>query len=461
MLQRYIGDKAFYRRVLGIAFPLVIQNAITSFVSLLDNVMIGQVGTLQMSGVSIVNQLMFIFNLCIFGATAGAGIFTAQFYGLGDEKNIRYTVRFKVMTCTLLSFAWCGALLMADTGLIGMYLQGEGSAADAAATLNYGREYLHMIVWGLLPFALCNAYASTLRETGQTVVPMVGSIAALFTNLALNYVLIFGHFGAPAMGVKGAALATVIARFVELAVVAGWAHLHTHRHTFIRGLYRSFYLPVRLLTAIIRKATPLIINESLFATGLALVNQSYSTCGLEVVPALNICSTIAQIAGVAYFATGNTTGIILGQMMGAGQSEERIRDSSRKLILLSVASGVLFGGLIAALSGVFPTLYNTTDQVRAIATQLILINALMLPSNSYVHASYFALRSGGKTMITFLFDSGFMWGVYVPCAFLLSRFTALPIVPLYFICQSVEYIKAVVGWLMLKKCNWIQNLTKK
>lgn len=460
MLQKYIGDRAFYRRVMAIAIPLIIQNAITSFVSLLDNVMIGQVGTLQMSGVSIVNQLLFIFNLCIFGANAGAGIFTAQFHGLGDEKNIRYTVRFKLMACTLLSLVWCVVLFLADNSLIGMYLQGEGSAADAAATLVYGREYLHIMLFGLLPFALCNAYASSLRETGQTVVPMVGSIAALLTNLVLNYVLIFGHFGLPAMGVKGAALATVIARFAELAVVAGWTHLHSRRLPFVRGIYRSLYVPFRLLTSIIRKATPLMCNEVLFATGLALVNQSYSTCGLEVVPALNICSTIAQIAGVAYFATGNSTGIILGQMMGAGESEERIRDSSRKLILLSVASGILFGGFIAALSGVFPTLYNTTDQVRGIATQLILINALMLPSNSYVHAAYFALRSGGKTLITFLFDSGFMWGVFVPSAFFLSRFTSLPIVPLYFICQSVEYIKAVVGWLMLKKCRWIQNLTK-
>ncbi len=459
MLQKYIGDKAFYRRVMAIAIPLIIQNAITSFVSLLDNIMVGQVGTLQMSGVSIVNQLLFIFNLCIFGANAGAGIFTAQFHGSGDEKSIRYTFRFKIISCALLTFAGCGILLLADTSLIGMYLQGEGSVADAAATLNYGREYLHMMLWGLLPFAICNAYSTSLRETGQTVVPMVGSIVAVFVNLVLNYVLIFGHFGLPAMGVRGAALATVISRFTELAVVAGWAHFHSHRHAFIRGAYRSVYVPARLLTSIIGKATPLMINECLFATGLAFVNQCYSTCGLDVVPAVTICTTIFQVASVAYMAMGHCVGIIMGQMMGAGEKEEQIRDANRKLVALSVASGIFFGVLTGLLSDVFPGLYNTTDQVRALAGQLILISALVLPSNAYVHSAYFTLRSGGKTLITFVFDSGFMWCVYVPCAFVLSRFTNLPIVPLYLICQCVDYLKSFAGWVMLKKCRWIQNLT--
>lgn len=460
MLQRYIGDRAFYRRVMSVAIPIVVQSAITSFVSLLDNIMVGQVGNLQMSGVSIVNQLLFIFNLCIFGANSGAGIFTAQFYGNADDTGIRHTFRFKIMVCALLVAVWCTILILADTPLIRMYLQGEGSAEDAAAALSYGQEYLKVMLWGLLPFALSNAYSGTLRETGQTVVPMVGGIVAVFVNLILNYVFIFGHFGAPAMGVRGAALATVISRFAELAIVTGWTHLHSEKCPFIRGVYRSFYVPGKLLVCIIRKGFPLLLNECLFAIGHVLVNQSYSTCGLDVVPAMNINDTVWNLASVAYMAMGNSVSIIMGQMLGAGTDEVGVRDANRKLIALSLALGIVFGAITAAFSHLFPLLYNTTSEVRTLAGQLILISAATIPFYAYVHAAYFTLRSGGKTGITFLFDCGFMWGLMVPTAFILSRFTDLSIIPLYLICQVPEIVKCFVGALMVKKGSWIQNLAK-
>lgn len=458
MLQRYIGDRAFYRRVAAVAIPIVIQSAITSFVSLLDNIMVGQVGTMQMSGVSIVNQLLFIFNLCIFGANAGAGIFTAQFHGNADDTGVRHTFRFKVMVCTLLVALWYAILIFADDPLIGLYLQGEGDPAEAAAILEYGKDYLKVMLWGFLPFALSNAYCGTLRETGQTVVPMVAGIIAVFVNLLFNYILIFGHFGAPAMGVQGAALATVISRFVELAIVAGWTHFNSKKCPFIKGAYRSMYLPGNLLGNIIRKGSPLLVNECLFAVGVAVVSQCYSTCGLDVVPAMNINNTIWNLASVSYLAMGNSVGIIMGQMLGAGISREEVTDYNRKLCVLSIVAGAVFGGICALFAGAFPMLYNTTDQVRTLASQLILISSLMIPFNAYVHAAYFTLRSGGKTGITFLFDCGFMWGLLVPLAFILSRFTNLPIIPLYLICQGAEIIKSFVGYLMVRSGTWIQNL---
>ena len=460
MLQRYIGDRAFYRRVAGVAIPIVIQSAITSFVSLLDNIMVGQVGTLQMSGVSIVNQLLFIFNLCIFGANAGAGIFTAQFHGNDDTVGIRYTFRFKIVVCTLLVALWCAILILADGPLIGLYLQGEGDPTEATAVLQHGKDYLKIMLWGLLPFAISNAYCGTLRETGETVVPMVAGIVAVFVNLIFNYVLIFGHFGAPAMGVQGAALATVISRFTELAIVAGWTHFNKKKCPFIKDAYRSIYLPSSLLGNIIRKGSPLLVNECLFAVGLAMVNQSYSTCGLDVVPAMNISNTIWNLASVSYLAMGNSVGIIMGQMLGAGTSRAEVIDYDRKLCFLSTVAGGVFGGICALFAGAFPMLYNTTDQVRTLASQLILISSLMIPFNAYVHAAYFTLRSGGKTGITFLFDCGFMWGLLVPLAFILSRFTNLPIIPLYLICQGAEVIKSFVGYLMVRSGIWIQNLAK-
>ena len=405
MLKRYIGDKAFYRRVLAVALPIIIQNGITNFVSLLDNIMVGQVGTVPMSGVAIVNQLMFVFNLCIFGATSGAGIFTAQFFGSRDRDGMRHTFRFKVLIGILLSVLGIGVFLLAGTPLIQVYLNGEGDLTNAAQSLAYGKDYLDVMLWGLVPFALANAYASTLRETNKTMVPMVAGIAAVLVNLCLNYVLIFGHFGAPAMGVTGAAVATVISRYVELAIVAGWTHLNRQKNPYIVGAYRSLFIPGKLLRQIILKGMPLLINEALWSVGMAFINQCYSTRGLDVVAATNISSTLYNLGSVVYISMGNAVGIIIGQMLGAGDDAPTVRDADRKLIFTSVVSCLLFGGITAGLSHVFPLIYNTSDSVRALAAEMICISALMMPFNAYTNAAYFTLRSGGQTLVTFVFDS--------------------------------------------------------
>jgi Na+-driven multidrug efflux pump len=363
------------------------------------------------------------------------------------------------LICLLISLLGCGIFLGLDETLIGLYLTGDGDAATAAMILSEGKKYLHVMIWGFLPFAMTQVYASTLKETGNTVLPMIAGISATAINLVGNYILIFGHFGAPAMGVQGAALATVISRFAELAIVALWTHAHKDHAPYICGAFRSFHVPGRLLKTIVIKGMPLLLNEFLWASGMAMLNQCYSTCGLDVVPAQNISSTLFQLSNVVFLSMGNAVGIIMGQMLGAGNSEIQVRDSNRKLLFVSVASGVLFGSLMAAFSGLFPLLYNTTDSVRALATALICVNAVMMPFNSYTNATYFTLRSGGQTMVTFLFDSCFVCCVCVPIAFCLSRFTAIPILPLFITCQSLELVKCAIGAFMLKQGKWIQNLT--
>lgn len=460
MLKKIIGDRAFYRRVLAVALPIIIQNGISNFVSLLDNIMVGQVGTLQMSGVAIVNQLLFVFNLCIFGGVSGAGIFTAQFFGNQDHEGVRQTFRFKFLLSLIIGVLGIALFQLAGTPLIRLYLQGEGTPEDSRLTLEYGLSYLSVMLTGLLPFALANAYSSTLRETGQTLVPMIAGIAAVLVNLALNYVLIFGHLGLEPMGVRGAAIATVVSRYVELAIVAGWTHLHGEKNPFIRGAYRSMHISGNLLKKIAIKGTPLLINECLWASGMAVMNQCYSTRGLDVVAAVNICSTLSNLTSVVYLSMGSVVAILIGQMLGAGRPAEEVRDWDRKLIALSVMSCFLFGSITAAFSGLFPMIYNTGAQVRATAAALICVNAAVMPFNAYNHASYFTLRAGGKTIVTFIFDSGFVWLINVPLAYCLSRFTAIPIIPLYALCLGAELLKCVLGTYMLKKSNWIQNLAQ-
>jgi putative MATE family efflux protein len=461
-MQHKLNDtRAVYKRALVVALPIIIQNGITNFVSLLDNIMVEQAGSAQMSGVSTVNTLLFVFNLCIFGACSGAGIFTAQFFGSQDHEGVRHTFRFKLIANLLLSLIGIGIFALGGERLIGLYLQGDGDPAHAAQILFYGKKYLAVMMIGFVPFALSGAYASTLRESGQTTVPMVAGVCAVVVNLCLNYVLIFGHFGAPALGAEGAAVATVISRFVELAIVALWTHLHPDQNPFIRGAYRSLYIPGKLLKNIIVKGMPLLVNEFFWASGMAIMRQCYSTCSLDVVPAMNISTVFQDLGSVVYLSMGNAVGIIMGQMMGAGESRENVRHANNKLIFISVAAGVIFGGIMASLSGVFPSIYREeTVEVRHLATQLILVSACMMPVFSYANASYFTLRSGGQTMVTFLFDSVFVWVVNVPLAYCLSRFTNLPIVPLYAICVGVDIFKCLVGFAMIRRGLWIRNLTE-
>ena len=459
MRNRLNGGLGYYSRILSIAIPIIIQNGITNFVNLLDNIMVGQVGTIPMSGVSIVNGVLFVFNLCVFGASSGAGIFTAQFHGSKDDEGVRNTFRFKILVCLVISLI--GTLIFAFGGrlLIGLYLTGDGDAAMAAGAMEYGLKYLRIMIIGFLPFALSNAYSSTLRETGVTIVPMAAGITAVFVNLILNYILIFGHFGAPALGVEGAAIATVVSRFVELAIVAAWTHTHPQKHRYIQGVFRSFRIPGKLLKNIVIKGMPLLINEFFWASGMAIQNQCYSTCGLDVVPALNISRTLFEVGSVVFLSLGNSVGIIMGQMLGANLARDEIRMHNRRLMTFATVVGGSFGILMIAFSHLFPQLYNTTDEVRLLAARLICICGFMMPFNSYTNAAYFTLRSGGQTLVTFLFDSCFVWTVCVPLAFILSRFTDMGILPLYFIIQATDWVKCALGAYMIKQGKWIQNLT--
>lgn len=454
---KFIGDRNFYKMVLAIAVPIMIQNGITNFVSLLDNIMIGQIGTEQMSGVAIVNQLLFVYNLCLFGGVSGAGIFTAQYFGQKNEEGVRQTVRFKIWMVFLITLITVILLLYAGDPLIAFYLQGDGTAKSAAATLRYGKEYLMIMLPGLVPFMLVQVYSSTLRECGQTILPMKAGVIAVFVNLILNYILIYGKLGAPALGVQGAAIATIISRFVECAVVLIHTHRHVQQNPFVKGLYSTLKVPAGLVAKIITKGMPLLLNETLWAAGMAMLTQCYSIRGLNVIAALNISNTINNVFNIVFLALGDSVAIIVGQLLVAGKMKEA-RDTDNKMIAFSVISCTVMAVFMLLLAQFFPLLYNTSSDARALATYFIMLTAVFMPQNAFLHASYFTLRSGGRTVITFLFDSVFIWCVSVVIAFTLSRYTTLPVLAVYAFVQMGDWIKCVIGFILVKKGVWLQNI---
>lgn len=457
MFSSLIGDRKFYRHVLAVSLPIMIQNFITNFVSLLDNIMVGRIGTTAMTGVAIANQLIFVFNLCIFGCVSASGIFTAQFFGRGDQRGVADTMRFKLYSGLVLGAAGIAVFALLGGNLISLYLQGEGSPEDAAASLAAGLDYLRIMLAGLLPFVLVQCYASTLREVGQTFVPMVAGITAVAVNLSFNYILIFGKFGAPAMGASGAALATVLSRYVELLIVVIWTHRHHDKNPFARMTFTTWAVPRGLVAKIMIKGMPLMLNELFWSLGVAALSQCYSWRGLHVVAATNISSTITNLFNVIHLALGSSVSIIVGQLLGAGDMEKAV-DHDRKLIAFSSGLCLAIGTVMFLLAPLFPQIYNTEQSVRDLATAFIRIMAVYMPFGAFLHASYFTLRSGGKTVITFLFDSVFICCVSLPAAYILAHFTAVPIVPLYAAVQAIDLIKCVIGFILVKKRVWVQNI---
>ncbi|MBR0360588.1 MAG: MATE family efflux transporter [Clostridia bacterium] len=458
-MKTFIGDKAFYRRTLAVAMPIMIQNGITNFVSLLDNIMVGRIGTEQMSGVAITNQLIFIFNLCIFGATAGAGIFTAQYYGEHNCDGVRNTLRFKLIIGALVTALAFTVFLIFGDNLIWAYLSGNSDGGDMQAAFGYAKSYLNLMLISFIPFMVLQSYSGTMRECNETMLPMKAGFVAVAVNIALNYVLIYGKLGVPALGVNGAAIATITARFVETGIVISWLHRHKKEHPYGEGLYRNFSVPKKLFRAIFPKSLSLMINEGLWSGGMAVLALAYSSRGLNTISGMNIANTLYNVFSVVFIALGCAISIIVGQLLGAEKFQEAKKTSTR-LIFFAVTCCTIIAFVLAGVAPFFPKIYNTTAEAKQIATHFLIAQAIFMPISALMNAEYFTLRSGGKTTITLIFDSTFMWFLSVPVAFILSKFTGLSAVLVFVGVQCVEIIKCIVGAIMVKKGIWIHNLTK-
>lgn len=454
---RLIGSRAFYSAVLAIVIPVIIQNTVTNVVSLLDNVMVGRVGTLEMSAVAIVNQLLFIFNLCIFGGLAGPGIFATQYAGAKDDEGVRHCFRVKWMIAVSMLVLAFVIFTMIPEKLVSIYLAEGTAAEDAAATLAFGMEYLSIMLWGLIPFAITQIYASTLREVGETRLPMMAGVIAILVNLVFNYLLIFGKHGFPKMGVAGAALATVLSRYVEIVIIMVYTHARKDHFSFIRGAYRTMMVPGKLMGDIMKKGMPLLVNEFFWSAGMAMLLQCYSVRGLDVVAACNIANTVSNLFKVVFLSIGNAVAIMVGQALGANRVEEA-KDTAWKLMVLSAGANVVMGALIALCAPMIPHIYNTEPHVREISTQLLYVIAVMMPVYAFAHCCYFTLRSGGRTIITFVFDSGYTWGICFPIAYILAYLTDMPIVPMYFAVQALEVVKVAFGLTLVSKGIWVRNI---
>ena len=457
-IRKFIADKKFYKTLLIIVLPIILQQFITQFVSLVDNLMIGSVGNSEMTGVSLANQLLFVFNLAIFGSLSGASLFASQYFGAKNIEGYQQTFKFKWLIGTIIIVLATVIFISFSDELLSFFINSkEGEFSDPTVVLESGKKYLLIMIIGNVPFMIKEIYATSLREMKQTFIPMLCGVIAIGLNLIFNTVLIFGLLGFPKLGVVGAAIATVISRFVEMGIILFYSIFKVNKFPFFKGAFIKNKLTLASIKKFIPKTLLLVANETLWAGGLTLMLSCYAYRGLDTVSSFNIANTISNVFITIGTSLGNASAIIIGAMLGARQTEEA-KQSSYKIMGFAFVISLVFTALQIISAYIIPNVYDTSEEIRIVARNLIIISAVMLPFNSVNCVCYFTLRAGGKMLITILFDSVFVILVRVPLAFVLSHYTNFSIYVVYSVATGVDLLKIFAGYYLIKKGIWIRYI---
>ncbi|MGD9910150.1 MAG: MATE family efflux transporter [Candidatus Izemoplasmatales bacterium] len=446
-MKRFIGDKTFYKNLFIVALPIVVQQLITSSLQLVDNIMVGQLGDNALAAVGVINQLNFVIILVTFGAMGGAGVLTAQYFGSKDYDKMKQTFRFKLLVGLIVALFSVVFFTIFGKGLVRLFSQDD-------EVINLALGYLNIVKWAMVPWSVSVAISNTFRETGVTKPLLYISFIAIITNTVLNYFLIFGSYGAPQLGVEGAAIATVISRFVEFGLMT--VLLLKKGKNFSTKISKIFHIESSILSSIIILAIPLTLNEAMWSLGQAVFLQAYSTRELAL-PAMNAAGAISQLVFVTFGGIGTGVAVLVGNTLGKNELHEA-KDNARKLIAFAVFFAFMMGIILFIASYYVMDLYSLGDETVKIAQSVIRINAIFIPIYSFNVAIYFTLRSGGDTRSTLMMDSGYMWVVSVPVAMILSRFTNLNVVLLFLMVQFLDIPKMIFAITRYKKGHWVKNL---
>ena len=450
MNQTYMKEKPILPLLLSMALPMVISMMVNSLYNIVDSYFVARISEEAMTALSLVYPIQNFITSVGVGFGIGINAAIAFFLGAQDQKKADAAATQGLFLSVIHGIV----LTVVTIAVMPLFLQ---IFTKDVTVIQMGNAYSRIAFGFSIVISLEITWEKIFQAVGQMRVSMICMMSGCIFNIVLDPLLIFGIGPFPELGVAGAALATVIARYIEAFIIIVWAHSHTGQNLYLKGAYTGFGIPGEELKAIIVKGFPLMLNEVLWAAGMTAVTQCYSVRGLEVVAGLNIATTITNLFNIIYLQLGSCISIVVGQYLGAGELEEA-KDADNKMIVFSVFCCVIVAGLMLVVGGFFPQIYNTTEEIKALATSFIAVSAMIMPFCSFSHASYFTLRSGGKTMVTFLFDSVFTWIVVVPAAFLLAHFTGLGIVGVYFLVQATELIKVVIGYRMVRSNVWLVQM---
>lgn len=448
-LQKFIADKAFYKHVLLVAIPLMLQQLVTSSVNLVDNLMIGQLGDASLGGVASSNRFFMIGLFSVMGILAASAVFIAQYYGAKDEVNMKEAFRFSLLSSSLITAIFFIIAFFFPQVVLRFF-------TDDISILAEGTKYIKIAAISLIPFALSIALSSSMRAIGETKIPLYVGIFAVFTNAFFNYVLIFGHFGFPRLNIEGAAIATVISRVVEMIILV--IVMKYKAFPFTTKVKDILQISIKNVKKISFKAFPLMTNELLWSFGMATLFKFYATRGIEVIAGLSIASTTADIFFVLFGGMSVATTIMISQPLGANEIE-KAKKQGYYMLGFSSALAVLFGLVMFGSSYIIPLFYNVSPASQLVASTILRIQSFMFWIYMATAQCYFILRAGGDMKSTLMMDAGFMWIVNIPVVGIFTYFTGVNIFQLYIIGQSTDFIKLMFAYKLIKKERWLTNLT--
>lgn len=444
-----VGDREFLIKMVRLAAPLILQQLVMVLLGVVDMVMIGQLGDVAVAAVGLGNQLFFLLFLVLFGIGSGAAIFTAQYWGQRDLARIRSVLGLSLGLSLAGGLAFSLVSLLLPAQVLGIY-------TTDPAVIALGSDYLRLVGLSYLATAITFSYTAVLRSIEQVKLPLILSLVTLVLNLILNYGLIFGHWGLPVLGVRGAALATCLARWLEsglLLLIIYYRRLPLAARPVELARWRLISLPRYFKTAL-----PVILTELLWSLGMTTYQVVYARIGTEAVAAANIALSIDRVMFVVFIGLAHAASIMIGNRIGAGQPERAMLYARRFLGLGPLAALVVGALLLASIEPIL-AFYQVSALTKIYAARLLLIMALLLAVRvSNLMLLIGVLRSGGDTRFGFMIDGGIIWLVGVPLAFIGAFVLHLPVYGVYLLVMVEEFVKLSLGLWRVFSQRWIHHL---
>jgi putative MATE family efflux protein len=448
-LRSLFDDRQFYRNLFAIAVPIMFQNLINAFVNMVDTVMIGRLGTVEIAAVGLGNQVFFLYILILFGIVSGGSIFTAQFWGKRDLGGIRKNTGFCLVLSLSTALIFSAGAVLFPRSIIGIYSRDPLVIASGAL-------YLRTLAPAFIPFAVSHVFVLTLRSTGEVRIPMLTTVIALSVNVILNYLLIFGIGAIPPMGVAGAAAATVAARVVELLILLFLSY--RGRHAPAGSLRELLAFRGPFARRFFRVCIPVILNESIWSLGVTIQNIIFARTHTGAIAAFNITNTVSQLTWVLFIGLGNGVAVLIGNRIGEGK-ESSARDYAARIILFApiLAAGTAL--ILIPLSLLLPLIFNVDGEVLKSTGQMFIILALSYPFRAFNMSMVVGIcRAGGDTVFCAIYDVIFMWTAALPLAAAASFLFHAPVWVIYLCVVMEEPLKVILGLWRYRSGKWLRNV---
>jgi len=446
-----LRDKIFYTAIITLALPIMLQNLLASSLSFIDTVMIGQLGEVQIAAVGLANQMFFLVILLFFGISSGASIFFAQFWGNRDLKSIHKTLGLA------LTIGVSGAALLSTVSILFPDEIMRIFSPDKAV-ITAGAEYLKIVGISYIFSAVTFIFSSALRSTEDARTPLIVSAISMTTNAVFNYLLIFGKFGFPQMGVRGAALATTGSRALEMCLIIAISYIK--KKPTAAPLSEIFSFSKEFTAKFFKLVSPVILNELAWSLGMVMYKIVYARMGTPIIASANISESIQSLFFVMFIGTANSAAILIGKKIGE-KKQDLAKTYASGFLILGLALGAVVGVFMAAFSALIPRAFNASPEIIAITTKSLLVMSLILPIKVFnMHSIVGVLRSGGDTRYSLILEITSVWCVGVPLAFVGGLVLHIPIYYLYGLVGLEELYKLIISARRIRSGKWVNDLTE-